>query len=148
MGLFDFFKNLFAPSLDAKLDKISRRVNELRRQVPTNPPKTTSIDLTIFDIDTKSTSKEPNIFEPRQFEISTTMRSLKEKRIELELKRIEDLRKQVILNLQTVGTLIIQNYLILTQISLHKLLSKKRNYVRKRLSVNAYKEKKKKKHDG
>ena len=77
MGLFDFFKNLFAPSLDAKLDKISRRVNELRRQVPTNPPKTTSIDLTIFDIDTKSTSKEPNIFEPRQFEISTTMRSLK-----------------------------------------------------------------------
>lgn len=106
MGIFDFFKNLFAPSLDAKLDKISRRVNELRRQVPTKPAKTTSIDFAIFDIDTKSTSKEPNIFEPRQFEITTSMGSLKEKRIEVERKRIEELRTQVKLNLQTVGTLI------------------------------------------
>lgn len=106
MGLFDFFKNLFAPSFDAKLDKISRRVNELRRQVPTKPVKTKSIDLTIFEIDTKSISKEPNIFEPRQFEITSSMRSLKEKRIELERKRIDDLREQAKLNLHTVGTLI------------------------------------------
>lgn len=34
------------------------------------------------------------------------MRSLKEKRIVLERKRIEDLRKQVVLNFQTVVTLI------------------------------------------
>lgn len=106
MGIFDFFKNLFAPSLDAKLDKISRRVNELRRQVPTKPRKTTSIDFAIFDIDTKSTSKEPNIFEPRQFEITTSMRSLKEKRIEVERKRIDDLREQAKLNLNSVKDLI------------------------------------------
>lgn len=106
MGLFDFFKSLFAPSLDAKLDKISRRVNELRRQVHTNPSITSSIDSNIFNIDTRSISKEPIIFEPRQFEIYTSMRSLKEKRIVLERKRIEDLRKQVVLNFQTVVTLI------------------------------------------
>lgn len=106
MGIFDFLKSLFAPSLDAKLDKISRRVYELRRQVPAKPVNTRSIDLAIFDIDTKSTSKEPNIFEPRQFEITTSMRSLKNKHIELERKRIEKLRTQVKLNLQTVGTLI------------------------------------------
>lgn len=106
MGLFDFFKNLFAPSFEARLDKISRRVNELRRQVPTKPGKTKSIDLTIFEIDTKSISKEPNIFEPRKFEITSSMRSLKEKRIELERKLIDDLREQAKLNLHTVGTLI------------------------------------------
>lgn len=106
MGLFDFFKNLFAPSLDVKLDKISRRVNELRRQVPTKPAKTKSIDLVFFDIGTKSTKKEPDIFEPRKFEITSSMRSLKEKRIELELKRIDYLREQAKLNLQAVGTLI------------------------------------------
>ncbi|MBD5352160.1 MAG: DUF4433 domain-containing protein [Bacteroides sp.] len=106
MGIFKFLINLFTSSLDAKLDKISRRVNELRRQVPTKPAKTTSIDLAVFDIDTKSTSKEPNIFEPRQFEITISMRSLKEKRIELERKRIDDLKEQAKLNLHTIKTLI------------------------------------------
>lgn len=106
MGFIRFFKYLFAPSLDAKLDKISRRVNELRRQTPTKPKNKKPIDITIFDIDYKSTSKVPNIFEPRQFEITFSMRSLKEKRIELERQRIDDLREQTKLNLHTVENLI------------------------------------------
>lgn len=106
MGLFSFLKNLFVPSLDAKLETISRRIYELRRQNPHKPHKTSSANGTDFEIDVKSFSNEVQIFEPRSFDLQTTMRSLKEKRIELKNQRIAKLREQINLNFNSIKSLI------------------------------------------
>lgn len=106
MGLFSFLKNLFVPSLDAKLETISRRIYELRCQRHHKPHKTTGVNAKDFEIDAKSFSNEVQIFEPRSFDLLTSMRSLKEKRIELENQRIAKLREQINLNFNSIKSLI------------------------------------------
>lgn len=106
MGFFDFIKNLFAPNLDEKIRRISIRIDELRHHSAKLPTKTKSLDSLIFDIDSKSSQKESESFVPRSFSIKTSMRSLKDKRIELEKKRIQELRQQIALNLTSVRDLI------------------------------------------
>lgn len=106
MGLFVFLKNLFVPKLDAKITRILHRVNELRNQTYTVSEKTPPIDVGITNIAIKSTSKNSDIFEPRQLEITISMRSLKDERLELERKRIDDLTNQVKQNFDIIRSLI------------------------------------------
>lgn len=106
MGLFNFIKNLFAPSLDKKISDISYRITQLRKRTSMRPPQTKPIKESDFDIYTKSTNREINIFEPHGFSIETTMRTLRTKRIELEKQRIEGLRLQVKKNFESISNLI------------------------------------------
>lgn len=108
MTLLSFIKKIFAPTLwlDDKIDRISHRVDELRKQTQEKPIKAEPLETPTFEIEAKSKAKGLNTFEPRPFEVITTMRFLKDKRIELEKKRIEDLRRQVRQNLLTIKNLI------------------------------------------
>ena len=106
MGFFDFIKNLFAPNLDDKIAKISRRIEELKKPTYSNTHNNKTLDLTAFDVDSKSTFKTPETFQPGTISIISTMRSLKERRIELEKKRIENLREQVNRNLESAEELV------------------------------------------
>ena len=106
MGFFDFIKNLFTPSLDDKIAKISRRIEELKKPTYSNTHNNKTLDLTAFDVDSKSTFKTPETFQPGTISIISTMRSLKERRIELEKKRIENLREQVNRNLESAEELV------------------------------------------
>ena len=62
--------------------------------------------MTAFDVDSQSTFKTPETFQPGTISIISTMRSLKERRIELEKKRIENLREQVNRNLESAEELV------------------------------------------
>ena len=106
MGFFDFIKNLFTPSLDDKIAKISRRIEELKKPTYSNTHNNKTLDLTAFDVDSKSTFKTTENFQPGTISIISTMRSLKERRIELEKKRIENLREQVNRNLESAEELV------------------------------------------
>ena len=87
MGFFDFIKNLFTPSLDDKIAKISRRIEELKKPTYSNTHNNKTLDLTAFDVDSKSTFKTPETFRPGTISIKSTMRSLKNDA--LNLKRNE-----------------------------------------------------------
>ena len=106
MGFFDFFRNLFAPSLDEKLKRISRRIDELRNQKTSQLKPSKQIDDEQFDIDTKKSKINLNIFEPHQLSNISTMQSLKDRRIELEQKRLDELKEQVLLNFASIRNLI------------------------------------------